>query len=237
MDTGHLTSHDIAPAAAEDLFESWCQDLPPGSVAETVQWLDDMRARNHIFQKRIGLNTLADWGMDRDGRLVHKERKFFSIMGVRITSQSREVTAWDQPILDNVGTGVIGLLLKREDGITSLLMQAKAEVGNRNNVQIAPTVQFTRENYADSDRLAVPFLFEEFMRPLRFLPVLESRQSEEGARFYQEQHIHRVLMLKPGDPLEIPPEFRWMTYPEIRYFLHFGEQVNSCARSILACLV
>ncbi|MDH4162997.1 MAG: NDP-hexose 2,3-dehydratase family protein [Nitrospirota bacterium] len=204
---------------------------------QIIQWLDDMKARNHIFQKRIGLDRLSDWEMDRSGSYSHKQGKFFKIIGIKVTSQSREVATWSQPILDNVGTGIIGLLLRQDGERTSLLMQAKAEVGNRNIVQIGPTVQFTQENYSDDGRLRKPFLFEEFMRPVRFPVLQESRQSEEGARFFREEHLHRILLLPEGAELDVPPEFRWMSLEEVRWFLLFGEQVNSCARSILGTLL
>ena len=206
-------------------------------IAGIIQWLDDMKTRNHMFQARTGLRTLADWSMDQNGHLAHRQGKFFKIIGLRVTSGSREVGAWTQPILDNVATGIIGLLVQGTGGAERYLMQAKAEVGNRNIVQIAPTVQFTQENYAGDDRLAKPFLFDEFSRPSRFKLLQESRQSEEGARFFQEQHIHRVLLMPDDLPLDIPPEFHWLSRREIGFFLHCGEQVNSCARSILATLV
>lgn len=196
-----------------------------------------MKARNHIYQKRVGLNTLADWEMNGEGHLVHKQGKFFKVVGIQVKSSSREVGTWSQPILDNAGTGIIGLLCKRVNGKLYFLMQARAEVGNRNIVQIAPTVQFTQENYADNERLVKPFLFDEFNKPRDLVLVRESRQSEEGARFYMEQHVHKILLLPGSLPLDVPPEFRWFSYGQIRFFLQLGEQVNSCARSILACLL
>ncbi len=218
--------------------EGACADgKAPFSLGDTIQWLDEMKARNHIFQKRVGLNTLADWGMNSDGFFAHKLGKYFKVIGINVTSPSREVASWSQPILDNVGTGIIGLLAKRERGRTFLLMQAKAEVGNRGIVQIGPTVQFTQENYTDNGRLKKPFLFDEFMGPNRFPLLREGRQSEEGARFFREEHLHRVLLLPEGTRLELPSEFRWMSVEELRWFLHFGEQVNSCARSILSTLL
>jgi oxidase EvaA len=145
---------------------------------------------------------------------------------------------WSQPILDNVATGVVGLLVTRRGDRTFFLMQAKAEAGNRNMVQMAPTVQFTSENYAHGAKLRRPFLFEEFRNPGEgFLKVWENMQAEEGGRFYKAQNIHRILMLREGRTLSAPPEFRWLTLGQLRFFLHMGNTVNSCARSILACLI
>jgi oxidase EvaA len=223
--------------ALEQLLSNAGQEETSHSTEELVQWLDDMKARNHIYQNRVGLKTLSDWGLNEQGYLAHKKGKFFKVVGIRVKSSSREVETWSQPILDNVGTGIIGLLCRRVNGTAYFLMQAKAEAGNRNIVQIGPTVQFTQENYIDNEKLTKPFLFGEFNTPDRLILVKESRQSEEGARFYREQHVHKILLLPEGRELDLPPEYRWFSYGQIRFFLNLGECVNSCARSILACLL
>lgn len=207
------------------------------SYAELVQWIDDMKMDNHMLQKRVPLNSLRDWHMDGNGHIVYKTHRFFSILGLRVRSGNREVGSWCQPIIDNVSTGIIGLLVRKGVNGPEFLMQAKAEVGNRSAVQIAPTVQFTQENYLENEKLAKPFLFEEFLSPRQFHRIAETRQSEEGARFYHEEHVHRILMLPAQYHLDIPSGFRWLAADEIRFLLNMGEQVNSCARSILACLI
>lgn len=210
---------------------------PLNSLGDVIQWFDDEKANNHIFQKRVGLKTLKDWEIDRNGYLSHKDGKFFKVAGMKVNSPSREVDTWSQPILDSVGTGIIGLLLKKENNNLHFLMRARAEAGNRHIVQLGPTVEFNPGNYMHNRALKKPFLFEEFQNPNNFIKVWENRLSEEGGKFYKEEHLHRVLMLPDGMDLEIPSVYRWLSYDQVRFFLHIGESVNSCARSILACLV
>ena len=225
-------------AASLEQLQSLIEDENPfNSTRELIQWLDDMKAQNHIYQRRIEVRALTDWKMDGRGCLVHRAGKFFKVVGIEVTSSSREVKAWSQPILDNVGTGIIGLLCRHLHNTTYFLLQAKAEAGNRNIVQIGPTVQFTQDNYVDNEGLEKPFLFDEFNRPRLFIPLRETRQSEEGARFYREEHVHKILLLPDSVPLALPPEYRWFSYSQIRFFLHLGETVNSCARSVLSCLL
>lgn len=206
-------------------------------LRETLQWLDDRRACTHILTRRIGLNELQEWALDEKGFFSHLSRGFFRIVGLRISSETREVGSWGQPIFENPAPGIIGLLVRRGPRGMELLMQAKAEVGNRVTVQLGPTAQFARENYEGSPKLTKPFLFEEFSTPGRFPVLHESRQTEEGARFYQEYNLHRVLVLPEGETLELPPDYRWIPLREIAFLVQLGEQVNSCARSILSCLL
>ena len=205
--------------------------------ADVIQWIDDRKTGNHILQKRIPLNSLQEWRMNETGYLAHRRERYFKIIGLRVTSDRREVATWCQPILDNVAAGIIGLLARNGRDGMEFLLQAKAELGNRSIIQIGPTVQFTQENYVNNATMRRPFLFEEFQNPHDFVPYFESRQSEEGARFYREEHVHRILLLPPGRTLELPPDYRWLTAGQIRFLMHLGEQVNSCCRSILACLL
>jgi oxidase EvaA len=175
--------------------------------------------------------------MDRDGSFSHEEGRFFRVVGLDVTSSGREVSVWHQPILDNPGTGIIGILTKVTDGERYFLMQAKAEPGNRSLVQIGPTVQFTPGNYIGNAKLPKPFLFDEFCRPEQFQLLYQSTQSEEGARFYQESHVHRILTLPEGVELDPPAEFRWLSLATIHFCISLGETVNSCARSVLALML
>lgn len=206
-------------------------------IRATLQWLDDRKAANHILNRRIGLNDLREWNIDGKGFFSNKEGRFFRIVGLRIRSDSREVKSWGQPIIENPAAGVIGLLLRNGENGLELLMQAKAEVGNKTVVQLGPTVQFTQSNYEGSRKLKKPFLFHDFIEENHFPVIHDSCQTEEGARFYREYHRHRILMLPDDVELSVPPDFRWMPLEHVVFLLHLGEQVNSCARSILSCLL
>lgn len=201
------------------------------------QWIDNRKATNHFQVKRMPLNELKEWSMDRDGSFSHEHGRFFRVVGINVESKGREVTAWSQPILDNPGTGVIGLLTKIREGERFFLMNAKAEPGNRGIIQISPTVQFTPGNYIGNDKLQKPFLFEEFYKPGRFPAIHQSLQSEEGARFYNEAHIHRILELPVSEELSIPDDFHWISQSDLNLLINLGEMVSSSARSIISLMI
>jgi len=205
-------------------------------IRATLQWLDDRRAANHMLTERIGLNDLQEWNIDDKGFFSHREKRFFRIVGLRISAGKREVRSWSQPIIENLAAGIIGLLIRNGTHGIELLMQSKAEVGNRSTVQLGPTVQFTQGNYEGSRKLKKPFLYDEFLEPARYRLVHESRQTEEGARFYREYHLHRILLMPDSEILETPADYHWLPLDQVMFLIHLGEQVNSCARSILSCL-
>lgn len=240
----HACTRSILSALSLTLAEHPAkrQQIAPTTLQETslfdiFQWIDNHKAINHFQVKRRALKSLQKWGMDRDGSFSHEHGRFFRVIGINVKSKGREVTAWSQPILDSPGTGIIGLLTKIKDGERFFLMRAKAELGNRGIVQIGPTVQFTPGNYIGNEQLQKPFLFEEFYKPGRFPSLHQSLQSEEGARFYNEAHIHRILLLPESETLTIPDDFHWIHQADLNLLLNLGEQVNSCARSIISLML
>ncbi len=206
-------------------------------LREVLAWLDEQKASTHLHVRQLPLKALRDWHIDSDGFFSHREGRFFRVIGLSVETSGREVARWTQPILENPREGVIGLLVQTIRGSRHALMQAKAEPGNRPPVQIAPTVQFTPANYLDNLHLGKPFLFEEFQQPSQCRVVSVSRQSEEGARFYRERHLHRILELPPDANLEVPPNYYWCSLEALACLQHMGELLNSSARSILTCVL
>jgi oxidase EvaA len=206
-------------------------------IRDLLQWLDDQRSSQHLYVKRTDLKGLQEWRFNRDGFFVHRSNRFFRVIGLEVESPNREVPGWRQPIIENTRQGVIGLLVRNIEGRRYVLLQAKADVGNRPAVQIGATVQFTPGNYIDNAKLPKPFLFSEFLKPTLGRVVFNALHSEEGARFFRESHLHVVIELEPDRDLDLPDNFRWFSLEAVRFFLHLGETVNSSARSILACLL
>ena len=99
----------------------------------------------------IPLDECRGWSINEDsGWISHDSGEFFIVQGVRVAlSSNREVTGgWDQPMVTQVGFdgGLLGLLRKRIDGVPHYLVEAKAEPGNPDKVQISPTLQATFSN-------------------------------------------------------------------------------------------
>jgi oxidase EvaA len=67
--------------------------------------------------------------------------------------------------------------------------------------------------------------------PAQFL--FDSKQSEEGGRFYREQNRSIVIKLKEI-PESIPTNYVWMSYDQLKTFIQFNNYLNIQSRSLLA---
>ena len=198
-------------------------------------WLADVARRTPMDVDVVPLSDLPGWRRDPDtGDIRHRSGKFFTIHGLRVELPGGPVPRWEQPIIDQPEVGILGILAKEFDGVPHLLMQAKAEPGNRNLVQLSPTVQATRSNYSGvHGGRAVPYL-DYFRHTSGHRLVTDVRQSEQGAWFYRKRN--RNMVVETSDEVEVLDGFRWLSLGQVHRMLAMNDVVNMDTRTVLACL-
>jgi oxidase EvaA len=204
------------------------------SLDDLLAWLDRSRKENRSFVRRVALEDLERWTLEKStGNLRHDSGQFFSIEGVSARCGGRE---FYDLLINQPEVGILGLIVKKVDGIYYALMQAKAEPGNVDGTQIAPTVQATRSNYMRVHGGKLPLFVERFLGRAKRKVIYEGLQSEEGARFWKKNNLNIVLEVGAEELEDLPAEFRWMTLYQLKRLLLKSNVVNISARSVLACL-
>lgn len=201
-------------------------------ASATFEWIDTL-AHRLLRVDRVPLERLPDWEEDpRTGFLRHRTGRFFSVVGIE-GADGTDGSRWYQPILDQPDVGILGLLAWLGDGVPELLVQGKAEPGNVNGIQLAPTVQATSSNY---ERVhggrAVPYL-EHFLDPAA-RRLAYSCQSEHGDWFDRKSNRNMVVAV----PAKAEPDqgFRWLSLPDLHRMLEIDDMVNMDTRTVLASL-
>ncbi|MEU0533911.1 NDP-hexose 2,3-dehydratase family protein [Amycolatopsis tolypomycina] len=202
---------------------------------EVLAWLENRRPHHAQRVRRIAFDELAGWGFDpATGDLAHTSGRFFSVAGLRVRSDFGPVREWSQPIIHQPEIGILGIAVREIGGVLHFLMQAKAEPGNPNGVQLAPTVQATRSNYTRvHGGRAVPYL-EHFAAADPRHVIADVLQSEQGAWFYRKRNRNMVVAV--GPEVEAGDDFRWLTLGQLHRLLHLDNVVNMDARTVLSCL-
>jgi dTDP-4-dehydro-6-deoxy-alpha-D-glucopyranose 2,3-dehydratase len=218
-------------AAARRFAES-ARTVP--GLARFERTVRDTRERVRTVTETVPLDRLDSWNYDEDtGFIAHESGRFFSVEGLQVESQG-SLTGWGQPIINQPETGILGLLVKEFDGVLYFLMQLKAEPGNRNGLQLSPTVQATRSNYTGvHGGRHVPYL-EFFQDPARRRVIADVRQSEQGTRFLRKRN--RNMLVEVVEPVEARDGFVWLTLGQLHRLLAIDDLVNMDTRSVLACL-
>jgi oxidase EvaA len=214
-------------------------DGDENSVARVVGWIDE-RSRAHDYRvDLIPFEQLDTWSFDAvTGNLGHRSGRFFTVEGLRVTVEdtSRQVPprSWCQPILNQPEVGILGLLVKDFGGIPHVLMQAKMEPGNRNLVQLSPSVQATRSNYTRVHGGTPVRYLEYFTESGRGRVLADVLQSEQGGWFHNK--VNRNMIIEISGDVEAHEDFRWLSLGEVADLLRMDNIVSMDARSTLSCL-
>jgi oxidase EvaA len=201
--------------------------------ADLLSWFFAERARIAVRARRVPLRGVRDWVRGRYS-IDHVHGRHFRIMAVAVRAGNREVPRWTQPLLEPVRRALAAFVLRRFDGVPHVLVQARAEGGVVDTVELGPTVQYTPDHYGPHSR--PPFADVVTGAPadrVHFDAVL----SEEGGRFYRAETRYLVVEADPAQaPDEAPPGFRWVTPSQLATLVHHGRFVNVQARALLAAI-
>ncbi|MEU2287245.1 NDP-hexose 2,3-dehydratase family protein [Streptomyces sp. NPDC013178] len=199
------------------------------------EWFRERADATDYRAEEAPLDQLEGWHTDpRTGNLVHRTGRFYTIEGLTTTvwDEDGDERGWAQPIIVQPEIGVLGILVKRFDGVPHLLMQAKMEPGNINTLQLSPTVQATRSNYTRVHQgNAVPYL-EYFTDPRRGRPLADALQSEQGSWFLGKRN--RNVIVETTDDVAVRDGFRWLSLADVHALLRMDNVVNMDTRSVLA---
>lgn len=207
--------------------------------AEVDRWIEERRRAARLEARVVPLADLDRWRTHPDsGFLEHDSGRFFSILGVAVRHQlrGRQVT-WDQPLIEQPEVGLLGLLVRPIDGLLHLCLQAKEEPGNLGLVQLSPTVQATQSNYTLVHRGKAPLFCELFLEAPRERILFSALQPEDGGRFLRKSNLNMVVCADEGTPLDLPEAFLWVTLRQVARLAGRDNLLNSCLRSLLACLL
>lgn len=202
------------------------------SMEDLLRKITSEKFKTVLERQLIPLGNVKGW-IKTPSEIYHKDRKYFSVIGVRIKTENREVPSWDQPIIQQRQSGIVGFVAKEIDGVLHFLLQLKMEIGVMDLLEIAPTVQCITDNYILDD---MPLYADKFIKKNNLVSLVDSYQSEEGGRFYRESNRNVILLADKNFPESEPSSFMWATLKQIKEFIKFNNFVNVEARSLLSCL-
>lgn len=205
------------------------------STEEVLEWMKRQNEEIKSYITQIPISELKGWNYT-DDRIRHQSGKFFSIDGIRISTNYRNVNSWDQPIINQPEIGFLGIIAKKFNGIYHFLMQAKIEPGNLNVVQLSPTLQATRSNYTRVHQGASPKYLEYFTGEKNAIILVDQLQSEQGARFLHKRNRNIIIEVPEDEEVEQYEGFVWLSLGQIKELLCYPNIVNMDTRTVISCI-
>jgi len=213
-------------------LQSLVTPMESPSYATTLRWLSRHRFTVDQTVVPIAPRQMQDWQIEPD-RIGHRDGKYFEVIGVRVEASNREVPAWCQPIIKPRSEGLMACFSRVRDGRVEVLLQANAEPGNADGVELGPTVQCFPADHTEGD---LPVFAKEAQETAQVRWRVNTCQSEEGGRFYQEANRNRIIEMPESWAPELPESHRWVPLSQIRPMTLHPRLLNVEARCLLASL-
>ncbi len=224
----------------ETMIESIRDDNQINKLDYIIDWFNKKREESDMIVEEIGINDLDKWNVDSNsGNIKHESGGFFEVIGIKVSNTfDREVgkRGWTQPIIAKNPGGILGILMKRINGIPHYLLQAKAEPGNIGKLQLSPTLQATTSNLLKAHGGIRPLFAEYFDEPENAKIIYEKWQSEDGGRFHLKSNYNMIVEVDENEKLEIPDNYVWVTLFQIKQLLKIENFVGPHIRGIISYL-
>ena len=222
----------------QTMVESIRDDNQINKLDYVIDWFNKKREESDMIVEEIGINDLDKWNIDKNsGNITHDSGGFFEVIGVKVSNTfDREVgkKGWTQPMIGKNPGGILGILMKRINGIPHYLLQAKAEPGNIGKLQLSPTLQATTSNLLKAHGGIRPKFSEYFDEPKNVKIIYAKWQSEDGGRFHLKSNYNMIVEV--DEDLNIPDSFIWVTLYQIKQLLKIENFVGPHIRGIISYL-
>jgi len=224
----------------ETMVESIRDDNQLYKLEQIIKWFNEKRKNSDMEVKEIDINELEKWNVnEKTGNISHETGGFFEVIGVKVSNTfDREVgkKGWSQPIIAKNPGGILGILIKKINGIPHFLLQAKAEPGNIGKLQLSPTLQATTSNLLKAHGGIRPKFSEYFDNPKKVKIIYAKWQSEDGGRFHLKSNYNMIVEVDEDEELDIPDSFIWVTLYQIKQLLKIENFVGPHIRGIISYL-
>ena len=188
-------------------------------------WLKQQKKINKMQTYIIDLFKITEWKIDKDV-IFHKSKKFFKIVGLKIKTNFFKKN-WDQPIIVQNEVGILGIIKNLKT--KKYLLQAKAEPGNKNKLQLSPTVQATQSNYRQiHGGKKVPYL--NFF--LKVNKKKDFNQSEQGFRYFRKYNSN--ILINTNKKIKLIPGFIWVSQNQLIKMINVKNLLNMDTVSVIS---
>ena len=229
-----------AMSRIDTMIESLRDDNQINKLDYIIEWFKKKRDESDMIVEEIGINDLDKWNVDpNSGNIKHESGGFFEVIGIKASNTfDREVgkKGWTQPMIAKNPGGILGILMKKINGIPHYLLQAKAEPGNIRKLQLSPTLQATTSNLLKAHGGSKPLFAEYFDEENNPKIIYAKWQSEDGGRFHLKSNYNMIVEVKEDEELKIPDSFIWVTLYQIKQLMKIENFVGPHVRGIISYL-
>ena len=169
--------------------------------------------------------------------MICKNKKYFSIIGIKVQADSREVNEWEQPIIRDNKLGLSGFLIKNVNSTYHYLVSFSLEPGIK-YPGLSCTVRTSDLknclNNRNHTNVMRHHLKKYFIYNTRGKIMYSKIHSDEGGRFFHSQNKYVVVEIDSNEKIKTDNNYMWMSQNQVLYFIK-KSIFNIDARLLFAC--
>ena len=199
-------------------------------IEDIHHWLNNLKKEQFSTVKKMPLSALKGWEIT-DSEIANHSDNEFTVFNIDVRAPDREVHHWDQPILSSNDPGILCLFCKNINNILHFLIQAKAEPGTYNILELTTSIQSSEKDLKNDPALSGLAAKFHNAKPEQIL--YSAVQSEEGGRFYQDENKYFLIHYEE-DEWEISENFTWLTLGQLKLLMQRSNFLTNELRSFIA---
>ena len=213
-------------------------DNPLISTPKLKKWF---KKKDNLYNLKIKIKpliNLKDWNVGIN-KIVHKKNKHFTVIGINIKSNNREVAEWDQPIIKGKKLAFVGYLIKRINDTNHYLCRYNKKPGLKTSTLSSSINTSDISNYK-KNKLLTSFqkiiLNQIFLnKNYKSIKLYDNILSDEGGRFLNCEIRYKALMVDDNFPYQIPHNYIWISQNQMIEMIK-KKKIDIEARLLFGCI-
>ena len=233
------TKKNIVNMDTISIFSSFIKTIKSNQTINTDvkirKFIKRLDKKFYIKIKFVYLKKIVDWSVNKE-KIVNKSKKFFSVIGIDVKANKREINNWSQPIIKGKRMAFAGFLKAKFNNTNHYLCRYVLKPGLKNSV-IGCTINTSDiDNYKKNLNKINQNFIENFFfsKKLNKNVVFDNVLSDEGGRFFNCQIRYMVMLIDNPKSLEIPSNFLWISHNQIVKMIK-NKKLDIESRLLFAC--
>tara|TARA_B100001093_G_scaffold510606_1_gene576807 strand:- start:629 stop:1318 length:690 start_codon:yes stop_codon:yes gene_type:complete len=207
------------------------KDTPINKLNYVSKWLTKFDKKYFIKIKLMKLSKLKDWNMTIKN-IKHKKLNHFSVHGISVKTNKREINNWQQPIIKGKPMAFAGLIKTEINNTDHYLFRYLLKPGLKKSVFgcTINTSDISTYNKKKLNPIEKYFFSKKEKKNIIYNNIL----SDEGGRFFHCQIKYCISKIDINKINSLPDNYIWLSFNQIIEMIA-KKRLDIESRMLFAC--
>ena len=195
-------------------------DFPLNNKKDILKWKNSLNQRFFLKNKIISLKLIRDWKFTKK-KIYHRTNEYFSIIGIKVKTNEREINSWHQPIIQGSKMAFAGYLIKKFNNTNHFLCRYILKPGSKESTYTCSVNTSKLRNYKKNKNLTdfQKKLISNYFVNSKVETLYDNILSDEGGRFYHSQIRYMACKLNKKEIIKLPENYIWLSHNQVVDFI------------------